>query len=43
MLAKGATLNALTNFKKAFAMDATMTATKVKVVAIVKEVVPSGQ
>jgi len=36
MLAKGDTLNALTNFKKAFAMDATMTATKEKVVAIVK-------
>ena len=31
LIAKGDTVNALLNFKKAFAMDATMTATKEKI------------
>ncbi|MBL7952632.1 MAG: serine hydrolase [Flavobacteriales bacterium] len=43
LLAKGDTVNALANFKKAFAMDATMVATKEKVDAIEKGMVPSGK
>ena len=43
MLAKGDTLNALENFKKAFAMDGTMTATREKVDAIEKGAAPSGK
>lgn len=43
LLAKDDTVNALENFKKAFAMDATMLVTKEKVDGIEKEVVPSGK
>ena len=43
LLAKGDTVNALANFKKAFAMDATMTVTKEKIDGMEKDVAPKGK